>query len=205
MRELPALYVISDRRLCSPPEVFEKIAKAAPRGSVLFQVREKDLSARALFTLVEEVVQRVKPFEAKVLVNDRLDVALAAGADGVHLSGRSVSAKEAKRLVSWVGASTHNEEELTRAEGATFCTFGPIYETPSKRAYGRPVGEEALSRAAQRETPLYALGGVALSCVPSVIQRGARGVAVISAVLAQPDPVSSALALIQAVEGARAK
>src|SRR5688572_29219438 len=99
MTHLPALYLISDRKLCPNfIEVFTSIASAVPRGSIAFQVREKDLSPRELFTMVSSLVARVHPLGAMVFVNDRVDIALAAKADGVHLSGRSMLAKDAKRL-----------------------------------------------------------------------------------------------------------
>jgi thiamine-phosphate pyrophosphorylase len=196
--KLPRLYLISDRRLCaSLPKTFGEIAREAPRGSVSFQVREKDLSAEALYRLTAQIVAAVRPSGASLFVNDRADVARCAGADGVHLSGRSVFAKDALRLGLLVGVSTHNAPEVDAAVGALFCTFGPIYDTPSKRSLGSPVGTAALAACSQRGLPLYALGGVTKEKIPQLLANGAAGVAVISAVLAQPSPVKSALALLE--------
>lgn len=191
--------------VCSIPEVFGAVARALPRGSVAFQVREKDLSADALVRLVAEVVAEVRPFGAKVFVNDRLDVALAAEADGVHLSTRSVPVSRAARLVPLLGASTHSWEEIKEAEGASFLVFGPVFATPSKASYGPPLGLSALEGAARSApAPVYALGGITRERVVEVIRRGAAGVALISAVLAAKDPVAEARALWEEIEKARA-
>ena len=196
--KLPPLYIISDRRLCAAlPEVFGEIAREAPRGAVSFQVREKDLSAGALYRLTAQIVAAVRPYGATVFVNDRADVARCAGADGVHLSGRSMFAKDALRLGLFVGVSTHNAPEVDAAASALFGTFGPIYDTPSKRALGSPVGVAALAACAKRGLPLYALGGVTKESIPQLLANGAAGVAVIAAVLAQKNPVKSALALLE--------
>ena len=196
----PPLYLISDRKLCpNLPEVFAEIAREAPLGAVSFQVREKDLSAEALYRLTSNIVERVSPFHAPVFVNDRADVALCTGAAGVHLSGRSMRTQDALRLGLLVGVSTHNEAEIDAAAGAHFCTFGPIYDTPSKRSLGAPIGEAALAACARRGAPLYALGGVTRERAPGLLACGAVGVAVIAAVLAQPSPVKSALALLKAL------
>ena len=196
----PSLYIISDRKLCSSlPEVFAEIAKEAPRGSVAFQVREKELSAGALHRLTAEVVERVSPLGALVFVNDRADVAVSAGASGVHLSGRSMSAKDALPLGLLLATSTHNLQQINEAEGSLFCTFGPVYDTPSKRVFGAPVGEEALRGCASLGVPLYALGGITKERVARVLASGAAGIAVISTVLAQRSPVKSALELLEEV------
>lgn len=200
------LYLISDRRLLrSRPEAFEEIARELPRGSVAFQLREKELGGRALFALAEEVLRRVRPYGAKVFVNDRADVARAAGADGVHLATSSIAAGDAARLGLALGASAHSREEICAAEGVDFFVFGPVFETPSKARYGPPVGLAALSAAtAATARPVYALGGVRREVIPELIARGARGVAVISAVLGDPDPPARARELVEAVRRCRA-
>jgi thiamine-phosphate pyrophosphorylase len=196
--KLPQLYIISDRRLCaSLPKTFAEIAREAPRGSVAFQVREKDLSTADLYRLTAQLVEAVRPAGASLFVNDRADIARCAGADGVHLSGRSMFTTDALRLGLLVGVSTHNAPEIDAAVGALFCTFGPIYDTPSKRSMGSPVGTAALATCAKKELPLYALGGVTKEKIPELLANGAAGVAVIAAVLAQKSPVKSALALLE--------
>jgi thiamine-phosphate pyrophosphorylase len=203
-RETPpfALYVISDRRLVtSLPEVFGDIAAAAPPGAVAFQLREKDLPARELAALARAVISRTRAYGARVLVNDRLDVARAVGADGVHLAATSMPPEEARGSIGLIGLSCHSPAELYAA--ADFAVLGPIYETPSKAAYGAPLGEGAVERARGAPLPLYAIGGVDEARTPGLVAKGAAGVAVISAVLSAKDPARAALALIEAVERGR--
>ncbi len=154
-------------------------------GIDLIQIRERDLPVRRLLALVEEAVKRAGAGTTRVLVNDRLDVAVAAGAAGVHLPAHGFSVDEVRRNYPelLIGASTHNLEELRRAAdgGADFAVFGPVFETPSKKAYGPPVGLEKLAEAARAvNIPLLALGGVTLENAADCLRAGAAGLAAIS-------------------------
>jgi len=128
-------------------------------------------------------------------------VALACGADGVHLPANAVGPAEARRLLgpaALVGVSCHSagEVERARAEGASYATFGPVWETPSKARFGAPVGLARLREASRIGLPLVALGGVEASRAPLAVAAGAAGVAVIRAWLTGPDPVASVRALL---------
>jgi thiamine-phosphate pyrophosphorylase len=143
-----------------------------------------------------------------LLVNDRLDVAIAAGADGVHLPSAGIPPAEARRLLGatgLVGVSCHSVPEVARAlaGGADFATFGPIFDTPSKRAYGSPVGTDRLAEAARLGLPLLGLGGVDLSNAAAVVEAGASGLAAIRAWLLADDPAAVVQALLDAVERRR--
>jgi thiamine-phosphate pyrophosphorylase len=147
------------------------------------QIREKDLDDRALLNLVR-LARAELPAGTTLLVNGRLDVALAAGAAGVHLpvDGVPLSALRERfggRVL--LGRSTHTLEEVERArrDGADYVTFGPVYATPSKAGYGPPAGLERLAAAARLRIPVYALGGVTLSRFGEVAAAGAAGVAAI--------------------------
>jgi thiamine-phosphate pyrophosphorylase len=134
------------------------------------------------------------------LVNDRLDVALAALADGVHLPAAGIPPGDARRLLgpaALVGVSCHSSDDVRRARdaGASFATFGPVFDTPSKRAYGPPLGLSALREAATFGLPLVALGGVDASRAPAAFAAGAVGVAAIRAWLEGADPAASVRAL----------
>ena len=171
-----------------------------PRGAVLVQLRDKTLTARALLQAARALVAVALPFDAPVLVNDRADVALAAGAAGVQLPARGLAIADARALLgpaAIIGASCHSREELARAAGADFCLFAPVFATPGK---GQARGLDALS-AAVRSTamPVLALGGVDSSNATACIEAGARGVACIRWVLGAPDPASAAIALWKAV------
>jgi thiamine-phosphate pyrophosphorylase len=180
-------YYITDRRAAGGEVNLLRFVERAVQNRVeLIQVREKDLSARKLCSLVRRVVELARPFGTKVLVNSRLDVALACGADGVHLTGNSVSA-QILRTVSppdfVVGLSTHSLEELRSAEseGADFAVYGPIFPVRSKPGYLPHLGLDGIREAVQTVTiPVIALGGVTLENAPACMRAGAAGVAGIS-------------------------
>lgn len=147
------------------------------------------MSARALGEFVREAIDAARPHGAKVLVNDRLDVAMAAGADGVHLRVSSLPAAEVRRVVEekglrefLIGVSTHSirEAQIAEQENADFIVFGPVYNTPSKREYGAPAGIEALAATCQAvRIPVLAIGGINLANFRDSLQAGASGIAAI--------------------------
>jgi len=168
-------------------------------------VRAKDLSGRELFRLSERLRRLTLRYGARLLVNDRVDIAMAVGADGAHLGGSSIPAAEARRLlgpVPLLGCSTHTVEELRRAvfEGADYVSFGPVFPTPSKAPYGRPVGIGALSQACRESpVPVFALGGVGPEQVGETLGAGAFGIALISRVMAARDPGAAAGELVRRI------
>jgi thiamine-phosphate pyrophosphorylase len=161
------------------------ILEAIRAGVDLVQVREKDLATRDLVALVEPAVEAARQVGSctRVIVNDRLDVALAAGAAGVHLGTQSMPAQEARKLAPesfLVGASCHSLLEALEAEsaGAHYALLGPIYETPFKLPYGPPLGLEKLREVAARvKIPLLALGGITVGRVRACLDAGATGIA----------------------------
>ncbi|MFY9573138.1 MAG: thiamine phosphate synthase [Blastocatellia bacterium] len=164
----------------------EFVARAFSAGVDLVQIRERDLSARDLFYLTHEVTGLAHSAgAAKVLVNDRVDVARSAGS-GVHLTTHSLTAeavREAFGAEILIGVSTHSLDEAETAErgGADFVVFGPIFETASKKTLGNPVGVEPLRQVAgSLKIPVLALGGIKPANVPEVLDAGASGVAGIS-------------------------
>ena len=145
------------------------------------QIREKDLDDRAVYDLTR-VARSILPPPVRLLVNGRLDIALAAGADGVHLpaDGPPVAALRSRFGPDvLLGVSTHHVAEIEQAlhDGADYVTFGPVYPTPSKAGFGPPQGVEGLARAAAVGIPVYALGGVTLARLAEVASAGAAGVA----------------------------
>lgn len=203
------LYVITDRLQTGGRSLEAVVGAAAEGGARAFQLREKDLAMRDLCALAARLLPIVRRAGGALLVNDRVDVALALDLDGVHLPQAGLPAAEAQRLLGprrSVGVSCHSLAEAREAEagGADFITFGPVYETPSKRAYGPPVGLSAL-RAARAEVrlPIFALGGVSAARVPETFAAGADGIAVISAVIAAADVAEAVAGLLAAVQRAR--
>jgi len=204
-------YLITDRRLAPGQDpaglvgLVRRALEGVPPGAVAVQLREKDLDARTLYALARDLAQVTHAAGAHLLVNDRVDVALAAGADGVHLAGHSLPAAEARRLLGperLLGASAHNltEARAARDGGCDFATYSPIFATPSKARYGPPLGVDALAEAVRALAgfPLVALGGITLENAPACRDAGARAGAVIRAVFAADEPAGASRDLAQA-------
>ncbi|MCA1618515.1 MAG: thiamine phosphate synthase [Acidobacteria bacterium] len=160
------------------------VRSAVEARVTLVQLREKDLTGRALYELARAAADLARGSATRVLVNDRADVARASGCDGVHLTTRSLEAGVVRRSCGadfLIGVSAHTFEEARAAYagGADFAVFGPVFDTPSKRAYGAPVGLAALRDAARRLSPfpLVALGGVDEANAAEAMSAGAAGVA----------------------------
>jgi thiamine-phosphate pyrophosphorylase len=142
----------------------------------MIQVREKDLPAAELFDLVCKVRDLAAGSKTRVLVNDRLDIALAAGIDGVHLPSNGLPAKRVRPLIKLLGVSTHTAEEASAAEkaGADFIVFGPIFDSPGKSS----VGLDPLRRIATSiKIPVLAIGGITANNASEVLNAGAAGIA----------------------------
>jgi thiamine-phosphate pyrophosphorylase len=167
----------------------EKIEQAAKAGVDWIQIREKDLCGRELANLSEHAIMRAKSGSA-ILVNDRLDVALATDAAGVHLGEHSLPPDQAKKLMAQrgtredfvVGASAHSLEGARQAEqaGADYVIFGPVYATPSKAGFGQPQGMSGLREVCVRLTiPVLAIGGITVKNAGDCMTAGAAGIAAI--------------------------
>jgi thiamine-phosphate pyrophosphorylase len=180
-------YITARRELAagagSPEEALKEIVRAAYRAGVDYvQVREKDLPGRRLAALVEDLLALPGKASSRLLVNDRLDVARASGADGLHLPADSLPVAAVRGWVgpSWmVGASCHNALEVERAaaDGADYALLGPVFATPSKPG-AQPLGLQRLAEICGRVSiPVFALGGVDLGNAGDCVAAGARGVA----------------------------
>ena len=200
------LYLITDRRLCPHGLLAGTVREALEGGVRCIQLREKDLQGAELYLLADELRRLTLRFGARLLINDRLDIALACGADGVHLGVNSLPLREARRLAGEsmiIGFSAHDVEEAlaAQADGADFVTFGPVFHTPSKASFGNPVGVNNLAMAAGAlGIPVFALGGVTLENLEEVMKTGARGIALISAVLTAADPCRMSQSLLNKME-----
>jgi thiamine-phosphate pyrophosphorylase len=211
------LYLITDRRLAAASggliaaveAALAGGAEAGMSGSIAVQLREKDLEAGELYELALALRPICTRFDAPLVVNDRIDVALAAGADGVHLASTSFDIADARKLLGpsrLIGVSTHRPEEVTvaAANGTDFAVFGPIYDPLSKGAYGPANGLGALSNAvkAAKDMPVYALGGINQSRAAEIaaLAPGSRpfGIAVIGAVFGTTAPSAATRDLLLA-------
>lgn len=199
-----ALCLVTDRRAARRPLV-DVVEECLDAGLRAVQLREKDLGGRALFELAGALGEAAGRRQAQLVVNDRLDVALAIGAAGVQRTHQSLPVRLLRGLAPrpfLIGASVHARDEAVRAaaEGADFLVFGPVYDTPSKRSFGPPQGLRALAAVTEAVgCPVLAVGGITPARAREALAAGARGVAVISAILAADRPADAVKAFLDAV------
>jgi thiamine-phosphate pyrophosphorylase len=214
------LYLITDRRLAPDGDVAaicERALAAADeigmRGALAIQLREKDLDARPLLEIARALRPVCDRHGAKLLVNERIDVALAANADGVHLPFDSIGANQARKLLGpsrLIGCSTHSPPDVAGAahEGADFVVFGPVFDPISKGTYGPAWGPSGLAAACRAASiPVFALGGIAPERVGetyAACDASARlaGVAAIGSIFQVADPAEATKSMLRAVKRA---
>ena len=200
---IPCLALVTDRHAAQGRPLDLVVAAALDGGVNLVQLREKDLSARELWALAIRL-RELTEGRALFLVNDRLDVALAAGADGVHLAGHSLPPAAARAALGperLVGCSVHDAAEAEEAArgGADYLFVGTLYPSrshPGQAAAGPTLVEELRGTV---DVPLIGIGGITARTAREVLMAGARGVAVISAIMAAPDPAAAAAKLRDAL------
>jgi len=180
---MPQSYYITDRHTSLRP-ILEQIQIAIEAGVDYVQIREKDLSSRELFDLAVSAQTLAQRHDTRILINDRLDIALAAALDGIHLGQLSIAPEVVRAKVSGgdflIGVSTHSLGELQRAheKGVSFLTFSPVFLTPSKAIYGSPVGIEHLREVCGfSKVPVFALGGINQQNYSECLKMGAAGIA----------------------------
>ena len=199
-----SLYLITARNVLPAGKGLQEALRAALKGGVrCIQLREKEMPAFELLALARDVRALTREFGARLLINSDVELALACQADGVHLGISSQSIATARQKLgkdAIIGFSAHSLDDLHKAEreGADFVTFSPVYATPSKAAYGPPQGVDKLREFCRSATvPVFALGGIKLERVGEVLEAGAAGVALISAILAQADPEAATRDFLQ--------
>jgi thiamine-phosphate pyrophosphorylase len=201
------LYLVTSQPLSAGRSTREIVVAALAGGVKLVQLREKDMPLREYLDLAREVRILTEAAAALLIINDRVDVALAVGADGVHLGLDDFPVPEARRLAPEliIGASTHSVDEARRAqaEGASYINIGPIYPTGTKHWEGDYLGLEGLrSIAAVTRIPFTVMGGIKSAHIPDLIQAGARTIALVTAVTDAADPESACRSLLQTLRAA---
>jgi len=199
-----ALMLITDSSLCKQP--FLNTVKLALKGGIkTVQLREKRLATHELYSLACELRKITSDFKANLIINDRVDIALAVEADGVHLGWQSLPFGVVRKLLGFeklIGVSTHNRQEALQAQdnGADYITFGPVFDTPSKAGLLKPTGVEEIQKLKKEiHIPIVALGGINGKNVENVLTGGADGIAVISSIMQADDPEDAARGLCKKI------
>jgi thiamine-phosphate pyrophosphorylase len=202
------LYLITDRKLITHhASLITAVEDALRAGVKAVQLREKDLPIREMLDMAYSMRELTARYGARLFVNDRVDIAICVNADGVHLGQSGIPVYAARNVMDKkmiIGASAHSLDEAFAAEeeGADFVTLGPLYHTPSKRKYGKPVGIEVLRDVSKKlSIPVFGIGGIKTEHVKDVINSGAHGVAVISGILGVADVRGAAKKYLGELEG----
>ncbi len=196
------LYLVSDRMAVGETPLLDAVEAAIRGGVSVVQYREKHLSTRRMIEESSALRHLCHSYGIPLLVNDRLDVALAIDADGVHLGQDDMPpllARQILRRDRIIGLTVHNEDELTRAieeHVVDYVSFAPIFATPTKPDHQTPLGVERLaSLVAMSTLPAVAIGGINERTIEDVARTGVDGVCVVSAILSAPDPFEAAQTL----------
>lgn len=201
-----ALYLVTDRGLSLGRPLAGIVREAAAGGVTCVQLREKDASSRKMLALARELLAVLRPLGIPLIVNDRLDIALAAGAQGVHLGQRDMPLADARRLVPpdfIVGISAESVDDAVAAAagGASYVAASPVFATPTKTDTAPALGLDgvaALRAALPAACPLVAIGGIHVDNAASVVAAGADGLAVVSGIMSAPSPRDAAAAFRRA-------
>lgn len=192
-----SLYLVTDRQLAGQRDLADLIQKAIAGGVTVIQLREKDLPAREFYELALKIKQSIPP-GIPLIINDRLDIALASGADGLHLGQSDLPAAVARQCLgpeAIIGLSAENLDQLKEASRlpVDYLAISPVFPTPTKTDTGPAWGLNGLKTARQLTTlPLVGIGGINEAKAAAVIKAGADGVAVVSAICSSPDPEEAA-------------
>ena len=205
----PTLYVVLDRAVARGRDLLDLLAAAVDGGCRMVQLREKEWPSGRLLPLAERLRARCAADGVTFIVNDRVDLAVAVGADGVHLGQDDLPARLARPLLRpgmILGISTHNVEQARRAQadGADYVAVGSMFATRSKTEF-ELVGPDLVRKLrGEIRVPLVGIGGITHDNVQQVVRAGADGVAVISAVVAADDPRAAAERFVALIRAARA-
>jgi len=204
-----AVYVLTDRRAAGARSLVDLVRAAVRGGATAVQLRDKGATTRDMIELGRALLAITRPAGVPLIVNDRADVALAIGADGVHVGQDDMPPPLARAILGperilGVSAGTVDEARQAEREGADYLGVGDVYGTPSKADAGTPIGVAGLAEIARAVSiPVVAIGGITLDNAAATIQAGAAGVAVLSAVIGAPDPEVAARQLRRIVLGCR--
>jgi thiamine-phosphate pyrophosphorylase len=207
MKDIGRLQVLTD--LDADADPLEVVDAALVAGAPVIQVRAKGVTDRALYELAEAVVAKCRVVGACCLIDDRIDIAQAAGADGVHLGDEDLPVDVARRVLgpeAVIGATARNPADAKArvAEGADYLGVGPAYATTTKAGLPEPLGPAGVGAVARAvSVPVIAISGITVARVPEVLAEGVHGIAVVAAVSRSEDPCQATADLLAAIEAAR--
>jgi len=208
---MKGLYFVTDRGLCGDKTLADVVLQAIRGGAACVQLREKDVTTRFFVEEALRIKALLAPFKVPLIINDRLDVALAVEADGVHVGQEDMPYEITRKLMgprAIIGLSVETWEDVERAEGLDVDYLGvsPVFATPTKTDTKEPWGREGLARIrAFSRHPLVGIGGLNASNAEAVVMAGADSVAVVSAICAAPDPFTASRELTEIIRAALAK
>ena len=208
---MKGLYFVTDRGLCGDKTLADVVLQAIRGGAACVQLREKDVTTRFFVEEALRIKALLAPFKVPLIINDRLDVALAVKADGVHVGQEDMPYEIARKLMgpgAIIGLSVETWEDVERAQGLDVDYLGvsPVFATPTKTDTKEPWGREGLARIrAFSRHPLVGIGGLNASNAEAVVMAGADSVAVVSAICAAPDPFTASRELTEIIRAALAK
>jgi thiamine-phosphate pyrophosphorylase len=201
-REQLRLYMVTDSTLCRGRSLTDVVAEAVRGGVTCVQLREKELGTREFVARAQALKSLLLPLQIPLVINDRIDVALACQADGVHLGQSDMPVDLARKILPpqvFIGLSVENDQDITQAIGmyVDYLGVSPVFATPTKTDTQTPWGLAGLQRArAMTALPLVAIGGINRTNAAQVRQGGADGLAIVSAICAADDPAAAAAELL---------
>ena len=202
MKQALKLYLVTDRDLSLGRSLEEVVREAVAGGVTMVQLREKDAATGEFVDLARRMMSVLKPLGVPLIINDRVDVAMAVDADGVHIGQSDMAYADARRLLGpdkIIGLSVENFVDLKAANAldVDYIGISPVYGTPTKTDTAEPFGLEGLRKAVQMSVhPTVAIGGMNASTVQDVMAAGTDGVAVVSAICSAPSPRAAAAELV---------
>jgi thiamine-phosphate pyrophosphorylase len=202
------LYLVTDRSLIGSRNLVDVVREAVQGGVTIVQLREKSCSTREFLDLARRLLALLKPLHIPLLINDRVDIALAIGADGAHLGPSDMPYPDARRLLgpnALIGLSVQTPAQVAETQpwDVDYLGVSPIFPTPTKTDTGTPWGLDGLrSLAHHNRHPLVAIGGIHPHNAAAVIHAGAHGIAVVSAICAAPNPRTAATTLRHTIDSA---
>lgn len=206
-----SLYLVTDRNLCGSQSLLSVVDEAVAGGVSCVQLREKDLDSRQFVEQAKALQKVLQPLCIPLIINDRVDVALASGAAGVHLGQSDMHIRDARPLLGdsvIIGISAESVEDAVAAEGdgADYIGISPVFSTSTKKDIAQPLGLAGVSRIRELvQIPLVGIGGISEHNAAEVIHHGADGVAVVSAIVSADSPTRASASILEQVKRGRGR